>query len=60
MDPKDTIQEKMALVLADLHAKIDQLKEKVDKLCENTDCLESSDQTKPSAAKKRKISKYEI
>ena len=60
MDHKDTIQEKMARVLADLHAKIDQLNEKVDKLCENTECLEVADQNKASVDKKRKISKYKI
>ena len=60
MDLEDTIQEKMALVLADLHAKIDQLNEKVDKLCENTDCCEPAAQNRTSVDKKRKMSKYKI
>ena len=39
MNSKGAIQEKVEVVLADLHAKIDKLKEKVEKLCENTaDC----------------------
>tara|TARA_R110002110_G_scaffold60036_1_gene169396 strand:- start:404 stop:571 length:168 start_codon:yes stop_codon:yes gene_type:complete len=44
MDPKNKVQEKVELVLADLEAKINQLKEKVEKLCESTDCFESLDQ----------------
>ena len=60
MDHKETIQEKMAVVLADLHEKIDQLKEKVDKLCENTNNCETSDLNNGAAEKKRTLNKYKI
>jgi len=60
MDHKDTIQKKMAVVLADLHAKIDQLKEKVDKLCENTNNCEPSGLTSTTTEKQRTVNKYKI
>jgi hypothetical protein len=41
MDPKRTVQEKAELILADLEAKINKLKEKVEKLCESTNCFDS-------------------
>ena len=41
MDPKDKVQERVELVLADLEAKINKLKEKVEKLCESTNCFDS-------------------
>tara|TARA_R100001132_G_C3191323_1_gene43101 strand:+ start:226 stop:396 length:171 start_codon:yes stop_codon:yes gene_type:complete len=53
MNPKNTIQEKVELILADLHAKIDQLKEKVEKLCESTDCFEDLEQNKSVVDKKQ-------
>ena len=40
MSTKKTLKEEVELVLLALHQKIDSLKEKVDKLCETTSCLE--------------------
>jgi len=42
MDPKNDLKDDVKAVLLKLHQKIDSLKEKVDKLCETTDCLEPS------------------
>ena len=52
MDPKNTIQEKVELILADLHAKIEQLKEKVEKLCESTEDCKAPEKTCPRQNKK--------
>jgi hypothetical protein len=41
MDPKNKVHKKVELVLAEIEAKINKLKEKVEKLCESTDCFES-------------------
>lgn len=41
MDSKDEIQKSVAEVLQTLHQKIDSIKEKVEKLCESTECFES-------------------
>jgi hypothetical protein len=43
MDVKDKTQDTVESILAELHAKIDILKERVEKLCESTDCLESAE-----------------
>jgi len=43
MDIKDKTQDTVESILAELHAKIDILKERVEKLCESTDCLESAE-----------------
>tara|TARA_Y100000310_G_scaffold127370_1_gene126534 strand:+ start:4121 stop:4291 length:171 start_codon:yes stop_codon:yes gene_type:complete len=51
MDPKRKVQEKVELILADWEAKINKLKEKVEKLCESTDCCEPVDQKKSSVCK---------
>jgi hypothetical protein len=51
MDPKRTVQEKAELILADLEAKINKLKEKVEKLCESTDCFKSPNHNEASINK---------
>ena len=48
MDPKDDLKDDIVAVLLKLHHKIDFLKEKVDKLCETTNCFEFG----PAPAKK--------
>ena len=50
MDPKDDLKDDVRAVLRKLHQKLDSLKEKVDKLCETTNCFESPE----SDAKKNK------
>ena len=40
MDSKKNISQEVQYVLEQMHQKIDSLKEKVDKLCETTNCLE--------------------
>ena len=50
MDPKNDLKDDIEDVLLKLHHKIDFLKEKVDKLCETTNCFEAL----PPPAKKNK------
>ena len=45
MSTKKTLKEEVELALITLHQKVDSLKEKVDKLCKTTDCLETKKQT---------------
>ncbi len=52
MNSKAAIQEKVEVVLADLHAKIDKLKEKVEKLCESTEDCKAPEKTCPRQNKK--------
>jgi len=55
MDVKDKTQDTVESILAELHAKIDILKERVEKLCESTDCLESVElKVKPKTTKSAK------
>jgi len=51
MDAKDKAQHTVESILAELHAKIDTLKERVEKLCENTDCF---DTIEPIAKERKK------
>ena len=51
MDPKRKVQGKVELILADLEVKINKLKEKVEKLCESTDCCEPMGPTKSPVRK---------
>ena len=39
-------------ILAELHAKIDTLKERVEKLCENTDCYDTIEEITKEGKKK--------
>jgi hypothetical protein len=41
MDSKEKLKEDVGAVLETLHKKINLVKEKVDKLCENTECFGS-------------------
>jgi hypothetical protein len=55
MDSKKDIKEDVKSVLMRLHQKIDSLKEKVDQLCETTNCLHlTSTKVPPKKEKKRK------
>jgi|TARA_R110000824_G_scaffold317472_2_gene504663 hypothetical protein len=45
MSTKKTLKEEVELALLTLHQKVDSLKEKVDKLCKTTDCLDVMKQT---------------
>ena len=51
MDHKSKVQEKVELVLADLEAKINKLKEKVEKLCESTACCDPTGSKEPPLRK---------
>tara|TARA_Y100000310_G_scaffold127371_1_gene126540 strand:+ start:5200 stop:5373 length:174 start_codon:yes stop_codon:yes gene_type:complete len=53
MDSKE-VQEKVALLLADLHAKIDTIKEKVEKLCESTEECFRGEEEKDSDIRAKK------
>jgi hypothetical protein len=52
MDTKERTRETVESILAELHAKIDTLKERVEKLCETTDCLGAVEQNDNSPEKK--------
>ena len=53
MDSKKNLKKEVELVLAALHKKIDFLKEKVDKLCETTDCWDDGHHDKGQSESKK-------
>jgi len=52
MDSKKKVKNDVELALRSLHATLDSLKEKVDKLCESSGCFETV--AKPNTSKKKK------
>jgi hypothetical protein len=52
MGANEKTRETVESILAELHAKIDTLKERVEKLCETTDCLGTIEQNAGSTKKK--------
>ena len=50
MDSKKNLKNEVELALRNLHATLDSLKEKVDKLCENSGCFDAA--PKPPTSKK--------
>ena len=52
MDAKDKAHHTVESILAELHAKIDTLKERVEKLCENTDCFDTIEEITIKGEKK--------
>ena len=52
MDTENKAQNTVESILAELHAKIDTLKERVEKLCENTDCFDTIEEIAEEKRKK--------